>query len=105
MTQPSSVDVHGMVLAQGNFQNAIEQVNGAYNMMSGLQGQLQSAWFGETSTAFSNAITKWLEDCKVVNAQLQHILDTLSASTNVYANTNESAQHVAAKLASGLSGF
>jgi len=104
MTQPTtSVDVTGMAAAQQAFQNAVDQVNTSYQSMESQQGALAAAWTGETSTAFGQALTRWLEDFGVVRTQLINILETLSANTGVYANTNEQATNAAAQVGKNLS--
>jgi WXG100 family type VII secretion target len=107
VTQPTSVDIAGMTAAQQNFQNAVDQVNTAYQAMETQQSALVAAWTGETSTAFGQALTKWLEDFGVVRTQLGTILETLSANTGVYANTNEEATTTAMQAGqfSSLPGF
>lgn len=107
VTQPTSVDIAGMTAAQRNFQSAVDQVNTAYQAMETQQGALAGAWTGETSTAFGQALTRWLEDFGVVRTQLGTILETLSSNTGVYANTNEEATNTAIQAGqfSGLPGF
>jgi WXG100 family type VII secretion target len=107
MSQQTSVDISGMTSAQRNFQNAVDEVNTAYQAMESQQGALAGVWTGETSTAFGQALTKWLEDFGVVRTQLINILETLSANTGVYANTNEEATNKAMQAGqfSGLPGF
>jgi len=100
----SSVDVQGMIAAQGNFQKALDQVNTAYYDMTEQQGTLQANWAGETASAFGMALSQWLEDLSVVRVQLSGIVETLSQNTGVYANTNEGSQQIAASFAKGLSG-
>ncbi|HEY6494974.1 MAG TPA: WXG100 family type VII secretion target [Trebonia sp.] len=107
MAQPTSVDIAGMTAAQQGFQNAVDEVNTAYNAMESQQSALAAAWTGETSTAFGQALSRWLEDFGVVRTQLINILETLSANTGVYANTNEEATNTAIQAGkfAGLPGF
>ena len=107
MTQPTSVDIAGMTAAQQNFQSAVDEVNTAYQSMESQQSSLAAIWTGETSTAFGQALTQWLEDFGVVRTQLQNMLETLSSNTGVYANTNEQATNsaMAAAKSMGLPGF
>lgn len=100
----ASVDVQGMIGAQGNFQNALDQVNTAYGDMREQQGTLAANWAGETASTFGQALEQWLEDFNVVKQQLTSILDTLSQNTGVYANTNEGSQQMAASFVNGMSG-
>lgn len=103
--QITSVDLAGMTTAQASFQNALDQVNTAYNNMSEQRYTLASNWTGETASAFGNALDQWLQDFSVVQSQLTRILETLSANTGVYARTNEGSQQLAASFAGGLSGM
>lgn len=103
----TSVNVQGMIAAQNNFQNTVDQVNTAYNAMQTQQESLAAAWSGETSTAFGQALNQWLEDFGVVRTQLVTILETLSHNTGVYASTNEEATSIAMQAGkfAGLPGF
>lgn len=102
-TQHTSVDVQGMIAAQGYFQNALDQVNTAYGNMCEQQDTLAANWVGETATAFGLALSKWLDDFNKVQSQLAGLLGTLSDNTKVYVNTNEGSQQMASSFASGLS--
>lgn len=102
--QTTSVDVQGMTAAQATFQNALDQVNTAYSSMTEQQATLAANWYGETASAFGGALDQWLQDFSTVRAQLTKILETLSANTGVYANTNDGSQQMAASFSSGLSG-
>jgi WXG100 family type VII secretion target len=104
MTSQTSVDVQGMIAAQGHFQNALDQVNTAYTQMAEQQSMLQANWIGETASAFGMALSQWLDDLSVVRAQLGGMVESLSQNTNVYANTNEGSQEMATSFANGLSG-
>jgi WXG100 family type VII secretion target len=104
MAGPTSVDIQGMTAAQGNFQNALDQVNTAYSNMQEQQSTLQANWTGETASTFGNALSQWLEDFNTVKQQLAKITETLSQNTGVYANTNEGSQQMAGSFANGLSG-
>jgi WXG100 family type VII secretion target len=105
VAQPTSVDIAGMTAAQQNFQSAVDEVNTAYQSMEMQQSSLAAIWTGETSTAFGQALTQWLEDFGVVRTQLQNMLETLSSNTGVYANTNEEATATAQKVASSIGGL
>ena len=96
-----------MIQAQTHFQNAVDQVNTAYNAMQTQQEALAASWTGETSTAFGQALNEWLDDFGIVRTQLISILETLSQNTGVYANTNEEASNIAMKAGrfAGLPGF
>jgi WXG100 family type VII secretion target len=102
--QQTSVDVQGMIAAQGNFQNALDQVNTAFNNMQDQESTLAANWTGETASTFGQALNQWLEDFSVVRQQLSGMLETLSTNTGVYANTNEGSQQMAASFSNGLSG-
>jgi WXG100 family type VII secretion target len=93
-----------MIAAQGNFQNALDQVNTAYNDMTEQQSTLAANWTGETASTFGVALAQWLDDFNVVRKELTKILETLSHNTGVYANTNEGSQQMATSFAHGLSG-
>jgi WXG100 family type VII secretion target len=104
-TPPTSVDVQGMLAAQANFQNALDQVSTAYSDMSEQQSNLQANWAGETASTFGQALSQWLDDFKVVQTNLANILEALSAQTGIYANTNEGSQQMAAAFLNGTSGL
>jgi WXG100 family type VII secretion target len=93
-----------MVAAQGNFQNALDQVNTAYSDMSEQASTLAANWAGETASKFGIALTQWLDDFGIVQQQLSTILQTLSSNTGVYANTNQGSQEMADSFANGMSG-
>jgi WXG100 family type VII secretion target len=102
MTSPTSVDIHAMVAAQGDFQTALDQVNTAYADMDEQRGMLAAHWSGEASSIFGGALQNWLDDFNVVRGQLSGLLETLSANTGVYARTHEGSQQVANSFAHGL---
>jgi WXG100 family type VII secretion target len=104
MAGNTSVNVEGMIAAQGNFQTALDSVNTAYGNMEEQQGNLQANWTGETASAFGQALGQWLTDCNTVKTQLSTILDVLSQNTGVYANTNEGSTQMAQSFANGMSG-
>lgn len=103
--QHTSVDVHGMIAAQGKFQNALDQVNTYYSSMTEQQANLAANWVGETASAFGMAVNQWLDDFGAVRAQLTNLIETLSQATGVYANTDEGSQQVVAAFKQGLSGL
>ncbi len=98
----TSVDIHAMTIAQGDFQNALDQVNTAYSDMDEQRGTLAANWTGEASSIFGGALQSWLDDFSTVKNQLTTILETLSANTGVYARTHEGSQQVASSFKSGL---
>lgn len=102
--EATSVSIQGMIAAQSNFQNALDQVNTAYNDMQEQQENLSTNWSGDTASAFGQAVDQWLADFGTVQTQLANILDTLSANTGVYANTNEGSSAMAKSFADGMSG-
>jgi WXG100 family type VII secretion target len=101
--QMTSVDIAGMQAAQTSFQNALDQVNTAYNNMSEQQGALAANWSGETSSKFGMALEKWLEDFQIVQKELASIIDTLGTNTGVYANTEDESTQMANAFANGMS--
>ena len=105
MAGDTSVDVQGMALAQGNFQNALDQVNTAYSNMSEQQSMLMANWTGEAASSFGQALTQYLDDLQVVRTQLSTMTETLSANTGVYTNTNEGSTQLANSFATGLPGL
>jgi WXG100 family type VII secretion target len=105
MADPStSVDIPGMKAAQGRFQDALGQVNTAFNDMSEQQSNLQTNWVGETASSFGTALTQWLDNFQVVQTQLTNVLDALSSATGVYANTDATSQDMANVFKNSLSG-
>jgi WXG100 family type VII secretion target len=102
-SQATSVDVQGMTAAQGNFQNALAQVNSEYGSMSAQQEMLQANWQGETASTFGRALEEWLADFNQVQQALAKITEVLSQNTGVYANTNATSQEAAAQFTGGLS--
>jgi WXG100 family type VII secretion target len=105
MVAHTSVDIEGMKVAQGHFQNAVDQVNTAYNNMSQEQGNLAANWTGEAASSFGNALQTWLADLNVVQTQLVTILEKLSTNTGVYANTSENSTQMANAFMQGLPGL
>lgn len=104
MAQPTSVDVQGMTAAQGNFQNALDEVNTAYQNMTEQQQTLAANWTGETASSFGQALEQWLEDLNTVKQALTNLLEALSKNTGVYSNTNDQSTQVASQFKSGLAG-
>lgn len=103
--QPTSVDVHGMISAQSDFQNALDQVNTALNDMTEEQTTLMANWTGEAATSFGQALGTYLGDLGVVQQQLGIMLESLSTHTGIYANTHEESQQMASAFQQGLSGL
>jgi WXG100 family type VII secretion target len=101
----TSVDVAGMKLAQGNFQNALDQVNTAYKDMDEERSTLAANWSGESSSAFGQALEAWLQDLNAVQQDLSNVLENLSHHTNIYANTHEQSTAMANAFAQGLPGL
>jgi WXG100 family type VII secretion target len=99
-----SVGIQGLIQAQNNFESALGVVNTALKDMSMQQQTLQDNWSGETSSAFGAALGQWVTDCTTVQTQLSNIIETLSQTTSVYANTNESSSQVAKAFMNGMSG-
>src|ERR1700736_4647051 len=77
MAGDTSVDVQGMVLAQGNFQNALDQVNTAYSNMSEQQSMLMSNWTGEAASSFGQALPQYLDALQIVRTHLSTMTETL----------------------------
>jgi len=105
MAANTSVDVEGMKVAQGHFQNAVDQVNTSYNNMSQEQANLAANWTGEAASSFGNALQTWLDDLRVVQTQLVTILEKLSTNTGVYANTSANSTQMANSFLQGLHGL
>src|ERR1700722_4200780 len=100
----TSVDVQGMVTAQGYFQTALEQCNTAYGNMTEQQSTLAGNWSGEAASTFGVALTNYLEDFSSVISALSAMLETLSQNTGVYANTNEGSSQMAGAFLNGVPG-
>ena len=101
----TSVDVQGMTTAQNSFQNALDACNTAYSNMTEQQSTLGANWSGEAASAFGQALNQFLEDLGTVRTQLSSMLETLSANTGVYANTDGQSSDMAAAFAGGLPGL
>jgi len=101
----TSVDIAGMKAAQVSFQNALDACNTAYNDMTEQQTTLQANWSGEAASAFGNALQQYLDDLYTVQQQLSSMLETLSANTGVYANTDGQSSDMANAFATGLPGL
>ncbi|WP_194915233.1 WXG100 family type VII secretion target [Catenulispora rubra] len=97
-TPNTSVTVDGMQLAQQDFQDALAQVNGAYQAMSEQQATLAANWSGEAASSFGTALATYLDDLQVVQSQLALILEKLSTQTGVYANTHQQSLETAQTL-------
>lgn len=104
-TPNTSVDVSGMVLAQQDFQNALDQVNTALTDMTEEQSTLAANWTGEAASSFGQALSTWLEDLQVVQQQLAGMCEKLSSHTGVYTNTHEQSTQMASAFKQGLSGL
>jgi WXG100 family type VII secretion target len=101
----TSVDISGMQNAQVNFQNALDACNTAYTDMYEQQTNLAANWTGEAASSFGQALEKYLDDLRTVRTQLTNMLETLSANTGVYANTDGQSSDLATAFASGLPGL
>lgn len=105
MAGDTSVDVQGMITAQGHFQTALDQCNTAFNDMSEEQSTLAANWTGEAASAFGNALNTWLEDLNTVRSQLALITEKLSTHTGIYSNTSEGSTQMANAFLQGLPGL
>jgi WXG100 family type VII secretion target len=101
----TSVDIAGMTSAQGNFQNALDACNTAYTNMTEQQSTLAASWTGEAASSFGQALSQYLDDLSTVRTQLSTMLETLSANTGVYSNTDEQSSSMASAFSSGLPGL
>jgi WXG100 family type VII secretion target len=101
----TSVDVQGMISAQGHFQTALDQCNTAYSSMSEQQSTLTANWTGEAASSFGQALSSYLDDLSTVRTQLSNMLETLSTNTGVYSNTSEGSSQLASAFATGLPGL
>lgn len=104
-TPNTAVDVQGMIGAQQDFQNALDQVNTAYGDMSEEQGTLAANWTGEAASTFGTALTAYLDDLGVVRSQLAAMCEKLSSHTGVYTNTHEQSNEMAGAFKGGLAGL
>jgi WXG100 family type VII secretion target len=101
----TSVDIQGMIAAQGSFQQTLDACNTAYSSMGEQQQTLAANWTGEAASSFGQALTQYLEDLGTVRQQLSGILETLSSNTGVYSNTNEGSTQLAQGFSKGLPGL
>jgi WXG100 family type VII secretion target len=104
-TANTSVDIQGMVSAQQDFQNALDQVNTAYQDMSEEQMTLAANWTGEAASTFGKALAAYLDDLGIVQKQLAGMCEKLSQHTGVYTNTHEQSGEMAAAFMQGLPGL
>lgn len=101
----TSVDVPGMVRAQGDFENAVTSCQSASSQMENAQATLAGVWTGDASSAFSQALSTFLEDLGTVTQQLSTMTSTLQANTGMYANTDNQTTDAVSTFSSGLQGF
>jgi WXG100 family type VII secretion target len=105
VTDQTSVDVQGMVLAQQDFQGALDVVNTVYSSMTEERDTLAASWSGEAASAFGQALQNWLDDVYYVQQELIIMIETLEEHTGIYAKTNEGSQEMAQEFKSGLAGL
>jgi WXG100 family type VII secretion target len=101
----TSVDVQGMISAQQDFQNALDQVNTAFQDMSEEQSTLAANWTGEAASTFGKALATYLDDLANVQKQLAGMCEKLSSHTGVYTNTHEQSSEMASAFMQGLPGL
>lgn len=104
-TANTSVDVQGMISAQQDFQNALDQVNTALSDMTEEQATLAANWTGEAASTFGKALGTYLDDLSAVQKQLAGMCEKLSSHTGVYTNTHEQSHEMAAAFMQGLPGL
>ncbi|MQS16220.1 WXG100 family type VII secretion target [Streptomyces kaniharaensis] len=100
--QTTSVNIEGMLGAQGSFQTAVDEVNRTYTQMAGQIEALQSSWTGDASATFLSAMSTWLQDFGTVRQQLGLMLEKLQANTGTYGTTHQATTDVAAQLGRGM---
>ena len=105
MAPTTSVTVSGMQAAQGNFQNALDQMNTSYNQMDEQRSTLAANWTGESSSLFGQALGTWLDDLNAVRTQLNNVLTQLETNTGIYNRTNDMQNQTASSFAKGLPGL
>ena len=104
-TPQTNVSVPGMIQAQGDFQNALDQVNTTLTDMSEEQSTLAANWTGEAASSFGQALQTWLDDLQVVQQQLAGMCEKLASHTGVYTDTHEQSKAVAQAFKQGLPGL
>lgn len=108
-TTDTSVSLAGMKSAQGDFQNALDEVNGSYTQMASQIDTLRGSWTGDASSTFQSAMDTWLQDFSTVRSQLSLMLEKLQANTGGYTNTHQATTDAAAQvkqsMGQGLPGF
>jgi WXG100 family type VII secretion target len=101
----TSVDVQGMVLAQQDFQEALDAINTVYASMTTERDNLVASWRGEAASAFGVALEAWLDDLHTVQEELVIITETLAVHTKVYADTAGTSKKTADAFKNGLGGL
>ncbi|MFD0276377.1 WXG100 family type VII secretion target [Kitasatospora sp. NPDC127111] len=100
--QTTSVNIEGMLGAQGSFQTAVDEVNRSYTQMAGQIDTLRSSWTGDASTTFLSAMNTWLQDFGTVREQLGLMLEKLQANTGGYGTVHQATADVAAQFSKGM---
>jgi WXG100 family type VII secretion target len=101
----TSVDIRGMVQAQQDFQQALDQINTIYSSMDEERDTLAANWVGEAASAFGQALGNWIDDLYYIQQELIIMTETLSTHTGIYADATETSTQTADAFQQGLSGL
>ncbi|MFJ6837877.1 WXG100 family type VII secretion target [Streptomyces sp. NPDC091209] len=101
-TTDTSVSLAGMKSAQGDFQNALDEVNSSYTQMTSQIDTLRASWTGDASSTFQGAMDTWLQDFATVRSQLSLMFEKLQANTGGYTNTHQATTDAAAQVKQGM---
>jgi WXG100 family type VII secretion target len=101
MAGESAVNRAAMTTAYNELQSAVDDVKALQSRLSGVQGDLQSAWVGDASSAFNSAYTAFNTDFTKVIQAMQVMQEKLVATEKRYA-ANEAEQTQSATRVQGL---
>ncbi len=101
----TSVDIKGMVQAQQDFQQALDQINTIYSSMDEERDTLAANWAGEAASAFGQALGNWIDDLYAIQQELIIMTETLSIHTGIYADATETSTQAANAFQQGLPGL
>jgi WXG100 family type VII secretion target len=101
MAGESAVNRAAMTTAYNELQSAVDDVKSLQSRLSGYQSDLQGAWVGDASSAFTSAYTAFNADFTKVIQAMQVMQEKLVATEKRYA-ANEAEQTASATRVSGL---
>lgn len=103
MTQPNiQVSTPAMQKAVGLFQGAAETATKQMQQVNNNQRELQSAWQGQSSNAFAQAMNTWEGQFNTIIKELIHMIEVMGGNAKAYTQNEESAVNTAGSWATGL---